>query len=41
MEMGGRISFFDESGQRVVMSDSQIEAELEKARIDVRQWCTG
>lgn len=39
MEMGGRISFVDESGQRVVMSDSQIEAELEKARIDVRQWC--
>lgn len=41
MEMGGRISFVDESGQRVVMSDSQIEAELEKARIGVRQWCTG
>ena len=39
MEMGGRISFVDENGQRVVMSDNQIEAELEKARIDVRQWC--
>ena len=30
MEMGGRISFVDENGQRVVMSDSQIEAELDQ-----------
>jgi hypothetical protein len=38
--MGGRVAFVDEKGDRVFLTDIQLEAELEKARIDVRQWCS-
>ncbi len=40
LEMGGRVAFVDEKGDRVFLTDIQLEAELEKARIDVRQWCS-
>lgn len=40
LKMGGRVAFVDEKGDRVFLTDIQLEAELEKARIDVRQWCS-
>jgi hypothetical protein len=40
LEMGGRVAFVDEKGDRAFLTDIQLAAELEKARIDVRQWCS-
>jgi hypothetical protein len=40
LEMGGRVAFVDDKGDRAFLTDIQLEAELEKARIDVRQWCS-
>jgi hypothetical protein len=38
---GGRISKFDEKGERVMMNDQEIETEREKSRQQMEEACKG
>jgi tRNA nucleotidyltransferase (CCA-adding enzyme) len=38
-EIGGRITRFDEKGERSYLSDAEIDQEKARARVEVDRWC--